>query len=136
VKRRQNRRGFTLIELMIVIAIIAILAAVLIPNFVRARSMAQLAGCKSNLKNIATALEAYSVDHNGHYPSALTQITPNYIRAVPDCPAASSDTYSGAYTVAFLPDSFEVFCEGTVHQALAVTVDYPRWDSGRGLIER
>ena len=62
------RKGFTLIELMIVIAIIAILAAILVPNFIRARAQSQLTSCKSNLKNIGTALEMYFTDHNGQYP--------------------------------------------------------------------
>ena len=64
----KKRKGFTLIELMIVIAIIAILAAVLIPNFMRAREASRLNACKSNLKNISTAIETYSNDNDGVYP--------------------------------------------------------------------
>src|ERR1700757_4175662 len=52
---------------MIVIAIIAILAAILIPNFLHARAEAQTSGCEGNEKQIATALEEYAVDHNGTY---------------------------------------------------------------------
>lgn len=63
----RKQKGFTLIELMIVIAIIAILAAILIPNFLHARSEAQTSGCEGNEKQIATALEEYAVDHNGTY---------------------------------------------------------------------
>ena len=54
---RTSERGFTLIELMIVVAIIAILAGILIPNFVNARAQAQTSACESNLRAIATALE-------------------------------------------------------------------------------
>ena len=68
----RKRSGFTLIELMIVIAIIAILAAILVPNFVRARAQGHLTACKSNLKNIGTALEMYSTDHAGRYPLTNT----------------------------------------------------------------
>src|SRR6202035_1419085 len=60
---REAERGFTLIELMIVVAIIAILAGILIPNFVNARSQAQTAACESNLRSIATALELYYADN-------------------------------------------------------------------------
>jgi len=59
--------GFTLIELMIVIAIIAVLAAILIPNFLHARAEAQTSACEGNEKQIATAFEEYAVDHNGTY---------------------------------------------------------------------
>jgi prepilin-type N-terminal cleavage/methylation domain-containing protein len=64
---KRSQKGFTLIELMIVIAIIAILAAILIPNFLHARAEAQTSGCEGNEKQIATAMEEYAVDHNGTY---------------------------------------------------------------------
>jgi prepilin-type N-terminal cleavage/methylation domain-containing protein len=71
-KVTKSQKGFTLIELMIVIAIIAILAAILIPNFLHARSEAQTAGCEGNEKQIATAFEEYAVDHNGSYGAGGT----------------------------------------------------------------
>ena len=71
LSQKQRRGGFTLIELMIVIAIIAILAAILVPNFIRARAQGQLTACKSNLKNIGTAMEKYSTDWGGKYPTAI-----------------------------------------------------------------
>jgi type II secretory pathway pseudopilin PulG len=55
---------------MIVIAIIAILAAILIPNFLHARAQSATAGCEGNEKMIATGLEEYAVDHNGSYGSS------------------------------------------------------------------
>ena len=65
---KRRKKGFTLIELMIVIAIIAILAAVLVPNFMRAREASRLTACKSNLKSLSTAMETYSNDYDGMYP--------------------------------------------------------------------
>ena len=57
-----DQSGFTLIELMIVVAIIAILAGILIPNFVNARAQAQTSACESNLRSIATAMELMYAD--------------------------------------------------------------------------
>ena len=77
-----NRRGFTFIELTIVFAIIAILAAILFPVFARARSKAYTTSCLSNLGNIGLALKAYAQDHYGHFPpdnNNLWPLVPNYL---------------------------------------------------------
>ena len=63
----KQRKGFTLIELMIVIAIIIILAAIAIPNYLRMTDRAKRARVAGDFTSIATAIEAYSVDW-GHYP--------------------------------------------------------------------
>lgn len=62
--KRAARHGFTLIELLVVIAIIAILAAILFPVFARAREAARAASCKSNLKQIGTAMMMYTQDYD------------------------------------------------------------------------
>jgi type II secretion system protein G len=64
----KHQRGFTLLEMMVVVAIIAILAAILIPNFTHARSQAATSSCMANLKTIATAFELYYTD-NQKYPA-------------------------------------------------------------------
>lgn len=56
--------GFTLIELLIVVAIIAILAAIAVPNFLEAQTRAKVGRVKSDMRTVANALEAYSVDWN------------------------------------------------------------------------
>ncbi len=63
-----KRKGFTLIELLVVIGIIAILAAILFPVFAKARERAALAGCLSNVKQIAMAVMMYCDDHDGRGP--------------------------------------------------------------------
>ena len=79
---KRLQKGFTLIELMIVIAIIAILAAILIPNFLHARAESQTAACEGNEKQIATALEEYAVDNSGQYPPFAAVVQPGFMAAV------------------------------------------------------
>ncbi len=92
--RRNSPRAFTLIELMIVIAIIAILAAILIPNFLHARAEAQTSACEGNEKQIATALEEYAVDNNGKYVGGTVSSTllgTLYLGVTPKDPVDSSN---------------------------------------------
>ncbi|MEW5914902.1 MAG: prepilin-type N-terminal cleavage/methylation domain-containing protein [Gemmatimonadota bacterium] len=67
----KGRRGFTLIELLIVVVIIGILASFAIPNFRNTKGKARAAGLKSDLRNLATAQEAYFYD-NTVYTTNLT----------------------------------------------------------------
>src|SRR5579864_5223154 len=84
-------RGFTLIELMIVIAIIAILAAILIPNFAHARAESITSACEDNVKSLSTAMEEYAVDNAGVYTSSLPS---TYLQFVKHDPATGA-----AYTI-------------------------------------
>jgi type II secretion system protein G len=133
MKKRQA--GFTLIEMMIVIAIIAILASMTIPNLIRAKSRSQLTGCQSNLRNLGNALEMYNVDYKGRYPTNFDILTPNYIKTVPECPAAGSNTYTSSYIVTTVPDSFEIFCDGNNHSGFSPP-NYPAFNSVQGLMNR
>ncbi len=62
-------KGFTLAEIMIVVAIIALLAAIAIPNLLRARLTANESSAQSTLRTISTALETYAAANNGAYPT-------------------------------------------------------------------
>jgi prepilin-type N-terminal cleavage/methylation domain-containing protein len=90
---KKLQKGFTLIELMIVIAIIAILAAILIPNFLHARAESVTAACEGNEKQIATAEEEYSVDNGGTYATAA-QLTTPYLSVIVTDPAKKGNTYT------------------------------------------
>ena len=67
VRPRRRRTGFTLVELLVVIGIIALLISILMPAVSRARKQAQMTHCAANLRNIGTAMGSY-VSTNGFYP--------------------------------------------------------------------
>ncbi len=84
---KKMKKGFTLVEIMIVVAIIAILAAVAIPNFIKYRQNSQAAACVSNLKQIEAAAEQAKLA--GNTPADVSDLigTDKYIKNTPTCPA-------------------------------------------------
>jgi type IV pilus assembly protein PilA len=73
-----NRKGFTLIELLIVIVIIGVLAAIAIPKFSQTKGKAQKSSGIADLRNLATAQEAYFADNNSYASTAdIVSTAPN-----------------------------------------------------------
>jgi len=73
-----SRRGFTMVELLGVITVIAILAAILFPTFSVARNQSYTHSCRMNLLNIGMALRIYALDHDGCYPPKEDDLSPLY----------------------------------------------------------
>jgi type IV pilus assembly protein PilA len=73
-QRRSSSRGFSLIELLVVVAIILIIAAIAIPNFMRARMAADEAAAASNVRTITTAAVAYHVTWGNGFPPLLAAL--------------------------------------------------------------
>jgi prepilin-type N-terminal cleavage/methylation domain-containing protein len=130
----KRQRGFTMIELMIVICIMAILFALMMPNFMRARASGLLTSCEGNLKNMATSIEQYSSDNAGRYPVAASDLVTNYIKELPLCPSAK---LGYTYTYRTVPDAFTVFCKtAKAHGVVEVPDGFPQYDSANGLLIR
>lgn len=89
MRRDTRRKGFTLIEIMIVVLIISVLLAIAIPNLVRARVITQEKSCISNLDKIEGGKEQFVMEHNKSASDAVdfTDLVPDYIRAMPECPS-------------------------------------------------
>ena len=92
----KKRKGFMLLELIIVVAIIGVLAAVAIPNFVGMTDEAKVAKIQSDLSTIGTAMEVYHVKKGGTYPTDLSTLAGDngHLEKVPEPPTGAS-----AYTV-------------------------------------
>jgi general secretion pathway protein G len=95
--RKRAVAGFTLLEIMIVVAIIGLLAAIAIPNWAKTRSRAQIDTCRENLSQIETAKQLWGLETGkttGDEPAEAELFGAGlYLKSTPECPAG------GAYTV-------------------------------------
>ena len=122
-----------MIELMVAMAIIAILAAVTLPRLMTARYRGYLSACLVNERNIATALETYRND-NRVYPTSTLILVGGDISKLPQCPSTPGTAYS--YVVSSDGEIYTLYCPGYHYVQLNGHLqNFPQYTAESGLKE-
>jgi prepilin-type N-terminal cleavage/methylation domain-containing protein len=94
VRPPEDRKGFTLVEMMIVVAVIAVLVAIAVPNYMQARESAATRACISNLRQIEQAKEQFAMEaaKKDGDTAEWSDLVPAYIKTQPSCPFGADYT--------------------------------------------
>jgi len=97
--RTSRKSGFTLVEIMIVVAIIGLLAAIAIPNFVKARTTSQMNACINNLRQVDGAIQQWALENKKDTAATVTFTDiSSYLRNSVICPSGGT-TFANSYTI-------------------------------------
>lgn len=92
---KSKQCGFTLVEIMIIVAIIGMLAAIALPSFMRSRTKSQTTACINNLRQIEGAKEQWALENRKTQGAAvLTNEIISYLKTSPSCPAGGTYDYT------------------------------------------
>ncbi|MSB16344.1 prepilin-type N-terminal cleavage/methylation domain-containing protein [Finegoldia magna] len=95
---KNKKKGFTLLELLVVLAILAILIAIAVPVYKNQKEKAAITAHNANVRVLETAVESYRQDHDGKLPDKLDineLVNGNYIKSVPKVPASENEKLKG-----------------------------------------
>jgi type II secretion system protein G len=123
----RKEKGFTLVELMIVIIILAILTGIAVPSYMVLRNRAREVAAKAELTNIATALEMYMADLGSYPATTFAVMAPlleagGYMNTVP-----TTDAWGALYTYVLAAGSYILTCTNGGGTALTITDGQPSW---------
>ena len=108
----RNEKGFTLIELMVVVLIIGILVAIAIPVFGSAATNAKLRSCQANLRTLDGGIAQYNAEYNSNPADPAALVTAGFVKVNPDCP----HTNAADYTMATVSGNYMARCsQGAGH---------------------
>ena len=110
---KQNNYGFSLIELMIIVTIIGILAAIVIPTFSNANDTAKAGALSSQINTVKKSLVLYNSDHNGQFPTNAQMIT-NQWQALTNSTDVDGSTAGDDFGPYFLKPPFNAFVDSSV----------------------